>query len=66
MKTWEVTYSVYSNNINESGAWTMASGMPSHFTTQVIAFSQPQAEHQVRNMNGGADHCLIRSCRPIG
>jgi hypothetical protein len=66
MNLWEVTYSVYSNNINESGAWTMESGMPSQFTTTVVAFNQTQAEQQVRNMNGGSNHCLVRSCRLIG
>jgi len=66
MNLWEITYSVYSNNINESGAWTMDAGMPSQFTTNVVAFNQVQAEQQVCNMNGGRDHCLVRSCRLIG
>ena len=64
MSTWQVNYSVYSNNINEGGAW-MSSG-PSDYTTQVTAFTQSIAEQMVRNQNGGANHCLIHSCRMIG
>ena len=64
MSAWEVTYSVFENNINESGAW-MSSG-PSQYTTQVMAFNQIIAEQMVRNQNGGRDHCLIRSCRLVG
>ena len=64
MSTWEVTYSVFDNNINESSAW-MSSG-PSQYTTQVTAFNQVIAERLVTIQNGGRDHCLIRSCRLIG
>jgi hypothetical protein len=63
MNTFEVTYSVYTNNINESGTW-MSSG-PSQYTTQVTAFNQTNAEQMVRNQNGGSNHCVIRSCRRV-
>ena len=58
MPQFEVTYQVYSNNINESGAW-MSSG-PSHYTTVVTAAHQGAAEQMVKNMNGGANHCHIQ------
>jgi hypothetical protein len=41
---WEVTYSVFDNNINESGAWE--SSGPSQYTTQVTAFNQIIAEQR--------------------
>lgn len=66
MTTWEVTYSVFSNNINESGSWTREAGMPSQFTTQVSAPNQSVAESMVKSMNGGSNHCVIRSCRNLG
>ena len=64
MSLWEVNYSVYSNNINESGAW-MSSG-PSDYTTQVTAFNQTMAEMMVKLQNGGPNHCVIHRCRLIG
>jgi hypothetical protein len=64
MSTWEVTYSVFDNNINESGAWT--SNGPSQYTTQVTAFNQVMAEMMVKLQNGGPNHCLVRSCRSVG
>jgi hypothetical protein len=64
MSTWEVTYSVFNNNINESGAWT--SSGPSQYTTQVTAFNQIMAEMMVKLQNGGPNHCLVRSCRLVG
>ena len=64
MSLWEVTYSVFDNNINESGAW-MSSG-PSQYMTQVTAFNQIMAEMMVKLQNGGPNHCLIRSCRLVG
>jgi len=64
MSTWEVTYSVFDNNINESGAW--ASSGPSHYTTQITAFNQSVAEQMVRNMNGGPNHCHIQRCMFLG
>ena len=64
MSVWEVTYSVFTNNINESGAWT--SSGPSQYTTQVTAFNQTMAEMMVKLQNGGPNHCLVRSCRLIG
>ena len=64
MSTWEVTYSVFDNNINESGAW--ASSGPSQYTTQVTAFNQIMAEMMVKLQNGGPNHCLVRSCRLVG
>ena len=58
MPQFEVTYQVYSNNINESGAW-MSSG-PSHYTIVVDAPYQGAAEQMVKNMNGGSSHCHIQ------
>ena len=63
MATWEVMYSVYSNNINDGrSSWERASGMRSHFTTSVNAPNQTVAESMVKAMNGGPDHVMIRHC----
>ena len=60
----EVTYKVYDNNINESGAW-MSSG-PGQYTTTVEAPYQGAAEQMVKNMNGGSNHCQIIRAMHIG
>jgi len=58
MPQFEVTYQVYTNNINESGS-RLSTG-PSHYTTVVNAPYQGAAEQMVKNMNGGSAHCHIQ------
>lgn len=63
MNSYQVTYSIYSNNINESGAW-LSSG-PSQYTTVVTAFNPSIAKQLVENQNGGSNHCLVRSVQLV-
>lgn len=61
MPQFEVTYSVV-ENIKEG---KFGYSGPSHYTITVTAPHQNAAEQMVKNMNGGANHCLVRSCRII-
>jgi hypothetical protein len=62
----EVMYKVVANNLNESEAWRQAPGVASHNTMVVDAPHQSAAEHMVRSMNGGSNHCMIVRAKHIG
>lgn len=62
MPIFEVTFSIV-NNISEGD---YGYNGPNQYTAVVEAFNQVYAETQVRNSNGGQDHCMIRSCRVVG
>jgi hypothetical protein len=60
MARFEVMYKVYDDATRRT-----VTG-PSHYTIVVEAPSQPVAEQQVRNMNGGNERCLIQRCMLVG
>ncbi len=61
----EVSYKTLARGLNEGGSIQGTDG-PSNYVVVVEAPNQNYAENQVRNMNGGADRCIIQYARHIG
>jgi hypothetical protein len=62
----EVSYKTLARGLSESGGVIHGTDGPSNYVVVVEAPNQDYAEHQVRNMNGGADRCIIQYARHIG
>ena len=61
----EVSYKTLARGLSEGGSIQGTDG-PSNYVVVVEAANQNYAENQVRNMNGGADRCIIQYARHIG
>ena len=59
----QVTYKVLSRSLAEGGSHQ--SEGPSNYVVEVNAAHQAVAEQQVRNMNGGANFCIIQRAQQI-
>lgn len=57
----EVSYKVLTRSLSEGGS--LQSSGPSNYVVQIEAANQNVAENQVRNMNGGANFCIIQYAR---
>jgi hypothetical protein len=59
----QVSYKVLTRSLAETSTYN--SDGPSNYVVEVEAAYQGAAEQQVRNMNGGANFCIIQYARPI-
>jgi hypothetical protein len=59
----QVSYKVLTRSLAETS--THYTDGPSNYVVDIEAANQTVAENQVRNMNGGANFCIIQYARPV-